>query len=68
MMLNDTTLLVANSIGFVIAFYACKLSNHLTDNILLIAICTTDWLGYAGLFSGGLTSFTLPAFSMYKDG
>jgi succinate-acetate transporter protein len=68
MMSNDTTLLAANSIGFVVAFCACKLSNHLTDNILLIAICTTDWSGCAGLFSGGLTSFTLPAFSIYKDG
>jgi hypothetical protein len=30
-------------------------------------MCTTDWSGCAGLFSGGLTPFTLPEFTMHKD-
>jgi hypothetical protein len=25
-----------------------------------------DWAGCSGLFSGGLTPFTLPAFAMYN--
>jgi succinate-acetate transporter protein len=67
-MINSAGLLTAgNSVGFLVSFCACKYIpyGNLAESRLMM-VMNADWSGCAGLWSGGITPFTLPTFPMYK--
>lgn len=66
-MIDNSSLLVAgNSVGFLVSFCACKYNAHMVILGFRLTRMNVDWSGCAGLWSGGITPFTLPAFPMYK--
>jgi succinate-acetate transporter protein len=70
MLSSNPTLVAANSVGFLVAFCSCELAlfcSLLPSPSQLTGTSWTDWAGCAGLYSGGLTPFTLPTFPMYQS-
>jgi hypothetical protein len=67
MIRNDDMVTAANGVGFIVAVCACQyLSSFIRGVPVNKCVFREDGAGCAGLWSGGMTPFTIPCFPMHK--